>query len=219
MARDWFRSTEWTPEVEAEFDVRLQRARKYKRPQYLRVQGVTLKRAGDVETARELWLRVLDEEDNSESASALEHLADSWTLEDPARAIDYYRTMLAKFPDLKSTSFTAPIKFAELLLDRGGPSDIVEADAALAFPLGIAPLPDMDFRRQVALARLGRIRGDNAAVRSAAQTALELAAKGPIFTYHPNVGLVDTDAKTLQQLRRLVRFPRLAPIPQLTTRG
>lgn len=56
---DWFRRTSWTDDDRTDFSVRLQRARKFNRPQYLRIQAVHLAGAGNHVAALELLDRFL----------------------------------------------------------------------------------------------------------------------------------------------------------------
>ena len=80
MADDWFRSPDWSPIAQAEFEARLSRARPYNRAQYLRIKGLALAEAGEKRGARQLWERVLESTEElatTQQASALEHLGDS----------------------------------------------------------------------------------------------------------------------------------------------
>jgi hypothetical protein len=77
------------------------------RAQYLRIKGLALAEACEMTGARELWLRVLHDTGEFaalEHAGALEHLADSYTKEDPSAAEHYYRRLLVEHPDLNGTT-------------------------------------------------------------------------------------------------------------------
>jgi hypothetical protein len=77
VAGDWFRSREWSPEAQADFEARLARARPYNRAQYMRIKGLALADAGEKRGARQLWERVLESTEEfatAQQASALEHL-------------------------------------------------------------------------------------------------------------------------------------------------
>ena len=60
MDEEWFRSGDWSPEAQEDFEARLKRARSHSRPQYLRIKGLALQQAGEVAGARQMWNRVLD---------------------------------------------------------------------------------------------------------------------------------------------------------------
>ena len=134
VSEEWFRTGDWDDEARADFERRLGRARAYNRAQYLRIKGLALEAAGELMGARELWNRVLlDDGEFAELQGypTLEHLADSYAEEDPALAEQYYRRLLAENSSLNATTATQHIKLAELLLRRGRPEDLDEAEALL----------------------------------------------------------------------------------------
>jgi hypothetical protein len=208
VTEEWFRSPDWDAEAREDFERRLGRARAYNRPQYLRLKGLALAEAGEVEAARELWGRVLESTDDIGGlmqAGALEHLADSYADDDPSLAEHYYRRLLADQPSLNGTSATQHVKLAELLLERGSAADLDEAEELLTRWVDEArsPFPQTHFRRQLAAIRLAQARGDRPGAREAARQALDLAGRGPAFSRHPGVGVVRADEATLERLQRL----------------
>lgn len=210
MADDWFRSPDWSPEGQAEFEKRLARARGYNRAQYLRIKGLALAEAGEKDGARALWERVLESTDElarSQQPSALEHLGDSYAREDPAAAETYYRRILAEHPTLNGTSQTVEVSLAELLIDKRDPASMDEAVALLNawIERGISQFPSVLFRWHLALIRIAQATGEKETVRRAARTALHLADLGPAFPRHKEVGVVRADAKTLRRLRKLAK--------------
>ena len=61
---DWFRRTSWTDSDQQDFEQRLARARLHKRPQYLRIQAVSLVQTGEpdlIQAAQSLIDRFLRE--------------------------------------------------------------------------------------------------------------------------------------------------------------
>ena len=207
---DWFRSPDWSPVAQAEFEKRLARARNYNRAQYLRIKGLHLAKAGEKNGARELWQRVLqstDELARSQQPSALEHLGDSYAREDPATAESYYRRLLTEYPPLNGTSQTVEVSLAELLIDKGDRPSLDEAMVLLNawIEKGIAQFPSMLFRWHLALIRIAQATGEKETVQRAARTALGLADRGPVFPRHKEVGVVRADAKTLRRLRKLAK--------------
>lgn len=209
MATDWFRSPDWSPAAQEDFERRLARARPYNRWQYLRIKGLALHDAGLPDAARTLWLRILDGEgdDGFERPSVLEHLGDLHKDSDPAEAERYYRMLLAEYPTLTRTTGTAEISLAELLIDKGDQASLEEAGRLLDSWLDREPVkfPNVLFRWHLALIRIAQATGDQETVRRCARTALELAARGPLFPRHKDVGVVRTDDLILQRLRRLAR--------------
>jgi hypothetical protein len=210
VTRDWFRSPDWSPEAQRDFEARLRRARGHSRPQYLRIKGLALGGAGEAEGARQLWLRVLDSTEEFaelEYPGALEHLGDSYAAGNPALAEHYYRRLLAEYPSLGGTTATQHIKLAELLLDRGTAGDVDEAADLLDDWAQSArvPFPNAHFRWQLAAIRVAEAKRDPDASRQAARTALSLAGLGPVFPRHKTVGVVHADKATLKRLRKLAR--------------
>jgi hypothetical protein len=210
VAGDWFRSPDWSPDAQADFEARLMRARPYNRAQYLRIKGLALAEAGWAREARRLWERVLESTDElaaSQQASAMEHLGESYEQDDPAIAEDYFRRLLVEYPTLNGTSHTVEISLAELLIDRGGRASIEEALALLNSFLerGTAQLPSVLFRWHLALIRIAQATGDEETLRRAARTALDLAGRAPVFARHQTVGVVHADTATVKRLRELAR--------------
>lgn len=210
MKDDWFRSGDWGDEARSHFEQRLRRARASNRAQYLRIKGLALHEAGEIAGARELWSRVLLDDGDSAKLHGyptLEHLGDSFVEEDPALAEQYYRRLLVDKPSLNGTTATQHIKLAELLLRRGRGEDLDEAESLLATWVEVAhvPFPNAHFRWNLAVIRLAEGKGNRDAAREAARRALDLAGRGPVFSRHKTVGIVETDRVTLKRLQKLAR--------------
>ncbi|MGH3470952.1 MAG: tetratricopeptide repeat protein [Nocardioidaceae bacterium] len=209
MAEEWFRSPEWTPQAQADFEARLARSRPHNRAQYLRIKGLALRDAGEIQGARALWERVIADETEHwpQVSGALEHLGDSHRNEDPALAETYYRRIIADYPTLSGTTACVHLSLAELLLDRGDEASIDEAAKLLEAWIGrfSIPFPNAHFRFNLALIRAAQSLGDRETVTRAARTALGLATRGPVYPRQGDVGVVETDSKTLRRLKRLAR--------------
>lgn len=207
MADEWYRTTDWSPAGQEEFERRLARARDYNRSQYLRIKGVHLREAGIVDGARSLWERLLAASEGTadiERPGALEHLGDSYRDENPARAEAYYRQLLAEFPTLNSTSHTVEIALAELLIKKR------EYDEALDLlnsflERNVSQFPNVMFRWHLALIDIATAYKEKETIQRAARVALELSERGPVFSRHKTVGIVHADAKTMGRLRKLAR--------------
>jgi hypothetical protein len=208
VADDWFRSPDWSTPARSDFEARLARARPYNRAQYMRIKGLALAEAGEKQGARDLWGRVMESIEElaaGQQPSALEHLGDSYAHEDAALAENYYRRLVAEYPTLNGTSHTVEISLAELLIDKGDRANIEEALAFLNSFLerGTSQFPSVLFRWHLALIRVAQATGDDETARRAARTALDLAGRGPVFTRHKTVGVVQADRQTLKRLRKL----------------
>jgi hypothetical protein len=209
VADDWFRSPDWSPDAQADFEARLRRAHAGNPDSVHPHQGNRLRESGQVEAARSLWHRILENDlgHEFEKATTIEHLADSYVGVDPETAEQYYRRLLTEHPTLNGTTATAGISLAELLIDKGDRSSMEEALALLNSFLerGTAQFPNVLFRWHLALIRIAEATGDKETVQRAAGTALDLAGRGPVFPRHKTVGVVDADAHTLKRLRKLAK--------------
>lgn len=187
-------------------------ARPYNRAQYLRIKGLSLHEAGEMDGARALWLRAFDEDRNVEAvttqqASVLEHLGDSYAAEDPLAALDFYERSLEGVRLGRGTTCTQHIKMAELLLRLPTPSNVGRASDLLArWPEEARlPFPNAHFRWNLAVLELAQVTGDKDAAQEAARRALDLAGRGPVFPRHKTVGIVETDRRTMKRLARLAK--------------
>ncbi|SER27501.1 tetratricopeptide repeat protein [Microlunatus flavus] len=195
MAEDWFRSTDWSREGADEFERRLARARPHNRAQYLRIKGLSVAAVGKVDAARELWVRVLDDQGpyaRGQGYAALEHLADSYAVGDPRQAEAFYRRLISENPTMNGTSFMQHVKLAEVLIARGSNDALEEAIELLTqwMETGSPRFPSELFRWNLALIAAAEAAGDEVVAREAAQRALQLAEQGPVFPRHPGVGVV-----------------------------
>lgn len=210
MTDEWFRSPEWTRDAQADFEARLGRSRGGNRAQYMRIKGLALREAGQVDAARELWTRVIESEDEhtSQVPGSLEHLGDSYRHDNPGRAERYYRRLIADYPTLSGTTACVHLSLAEILLDRRDDKSAEEAAELLGSWIDkfSVPFPNAHFRFNLALIRAAKAAGDKETAQQAARTALDLAARDPVYPRHgQEVGVVKADTKTLRQLRRLAR--------------
>jgi hypothetical protein len=210
---DWYRAPTWTGAARDTFEQRLRRARPHKRPQYLRVQAVTLLQSGDShdrQAAIDLLHQLLDQyPENFEVPFAHELLAQAyWADGDLALAEYQLRCCLATSPANRSgTTGLADLALAELLVERGDSARFGEAAALL----DAADLPArlvfhaQVFRYYLIRARLADRVGDPRR-REYAQRALQVAAiTTPQFPRHPDVGLVHTSAAVLAELREITK--------------
>lgn len=206
---DWFRSSDWSPEAQADFETRLKRSRDWNHAQYTRIKGLALREAGLLQAARGLWQRILDQDlgHESEKASTLEHLGDSYRDSDPQRAEQYYRRLLSEHPTLNGTTATVEISLAELEMAKGRRANTDEALRLLNSFLerGTSQFPNVLFRWHLVLIDVAQATKEKSTVQRAARTALDLAGRGPVFPRHKDIGIVHADAKTLRRLRKLAK--------------
>jgi hypothetical protein len=210
----WFRCTRWTPEASREFEVRLARARKSSRAQYVRIQGVTLVEHGAEKDGRVLFHRVLDEwpEDEFQVVGALEHLADSYAKAgELGKSERYYRELLELRPPSSrgsGTSGVASLSLAEVLLRRGGEYRVKEAFLLLADPglQGALFFDVQRFRHASASARACAMLGlkeDSAQWAKSALDIVALSAGREQLPRHPGIGKANPSRSELKALRKL----------------
>ena len=211
MADDWFRSSDWSPEAQEDFERRLARARPFNRSQYLRMKALALMDRGgktEARAARELLVRVIEKYPESlDVVMAHEHLGELDAREGDRRGAEtHYREALRLAPE-RNVYGDAALRLPELLIEDGSEEKREQAtellDAVGESDLAFA---SQRFRYAVARARIARDSADEAEARRYAEQALREAARDtPDFRRHPTVGVVDADRKVLTQMRKLAR--------------
>jgi len=184
----------------------MRRARSHNKPQYLRIKGLALAESGDTPAAVQLWKRVLAEYPSSLDAWPVrEHLGDVARDEGrPDEAQRWYRELLELNPALKATTHMLEVSLAEILIANNNEAERDEAMRLLQSAINRGGLlNDQLFRWHLALIETATQLGDAETQRRAARTALSLVGRGPAFTRHPTVGMVNTDDVTIQRLRDL----------------
>lgn len=201
--QEWYRTPDWDAAAQADFEVRLGRARG-SRPEYLRVKAHTLHRAGRLDDAAQLYDRYLREHPDELPASLVhEYMGDlardRGRLDEAERR---YRFVLTLQPLLMSSGMTA-VSLAEVLLDQGRAEDAADAlaradeDSVTAFHANL-------FRVLTASARIAHTRGDVDAAAADADRALGLIGAPNQYSRHPGVGAVDPDDPAVALLRSML---------------
>lgn len=195
---DWYRTESWDLQAQEHFELKLSRARPWNRPQYLRIKGLALKEAGEVEAARSLFVRsiVASGSDAEESAFTLECLGDTLRSDDPGTAERLYRRSLDINPTLNGTSHQVEVHLAELLIRRGTPEALGEARGLLETweaRFGGARFPFELFMRAVVWARWNDADGHAAKAQQWAQQALEVAQLESPLARVPGLAVTDLD--------------------------
>lgn len=211
MAEEWFRSPDWSPQAQEEFEQRLGRARDFNRSQYLRIKALALVDHGgkaEAKGARELLLRVIEGyPESGDVVLAYEQLAELDLREGQrSSAKAHYRMALRLAPE-RHVYGDAALRLPELLIEDGGDDQRNEARSLLdAITTSDLAFASQRFRYAVARARLARASGNTVEARRYAEDALREAARDtPDFPRHPTVGLVDADRKVLKEMREFAR--------------
>lgn len=203
---DWFRNEEWPPAVEEEFERRVGRASAHSRPQYLRIQGVHLSRAGHEDIACSLWQRVVDDpaaHADRERPYALEHLANTYAKIEPGKAEAYFERSIEEFANQGRELDQSLLPYAEVLVAVGRYSD---ASVALEVWFGKrrgVRLPDELFRAAMVLVDLAEATGDRRGARAGARQALKAAELPAVVAGRAGMDAVNVDGDTRMRLERL----------------
>jgi tetratricopeptide (TPR) repeat protein len=211
---DWYRRTEWSPEVERDFFARLKRSRRHNRAQYLRVQAVHLIDAGGADRFRkalELLERLIREYDAPTELAQAQALRGSALigLGDTQGAIEALRSSFAAQRAFPTVQTMAYLQFGMLAVQHNRPELYREALSALdefaGFELELFPIQEYQAAviRAVALDALGA----HEEARSQANRALDAARKKETpLRYHRQLGLVVVEDRALHE--RVVRLAR-----------
>lgn len=219
MARhDWFRNKTWNDQIAAAFEARLSRSRsRFGKAQALRFQGEDLIRSGDPKTQRigvELVQRVISEYPDiaMQVTMAYETLGDYYSgIKDFSAAVKSYR-MVPQVMDKLGNGATEiwPAKLASAIFFSGRREEYGEAKQMVEqlFRQERQPLFNSSrFQCFLILARLSQALGEAEEAHIHAEKALTLAGvTTPQFPRHPTIGIVQTDEKTLRELRELAQI-------------
>lgn len=207
---DWYRSTDWNEQREADFFRRLSRAR-HQKPQYLVIQAGTLVDTGRPDLA-------------PAAVRLIELFLDAHR--DPLFASTAFRTKARALMRLEQweEAFQA---FEDALAARRAMPNVID-NTWLEYPLTVARrqardryqraldvlnefisptalvFPIQEFQYFAALALITSDRGDRTGAARWARNALAAVGKPAPFPRHPDAGLVEvTDADLQSQLQRL----------------
>jgi len=184
---DWYRSEVWDETTRHAFEARLARSRTpFQRAQYLKIQGATLtatNKPREVEAGRALLARVIADYPDEVMMVANAHsaLADSY-LQDGglSQAVEHLRLCLI-LEKGRHFEHRADLRLAEVLIACNPSEAELDEAAALLDEAGERVFPAAHAREALAL----------------------LADNTPKLTRHPEVGLIRTDAETVNEMERL----------------
>jgi tetratricopeptide (TPR) repeat protein len=204
LMADWYRSTGWSEQIEAEFFRRLKRPRDQK-PQYLVIQASTLlntRRPEAASTALTLIDRFFAEHYQQLFVSdAFQMRADALLLlerwEDGFHAFEDALAARRAFPNVINNAWldyplTVARRRARHRYDRA--LQVLKefvSPTALVFPI-------QEFQYFAALALISADQGDREGAARSAHNALAAAARQAPFVRHPGAGLVDATNSDLK---------------------
>jgi len=208
---DWYRSKVWDNKTRDAFEARLARSRTpFHRAQYLTIQGGALtstNKRREVKAGRALLDRVIAEYPEEVMSVANAHFALALSYERENRlgeASEHLRLCLI-LETGRNFKHRAELHLAEVLL-AGSPSEaeLNEAAALLDIAAERVFFHVEAWRIAVAHARLSAKLKDAPGAAAWAEQALALLADNrPRLPRHPDVGLITTDADTVDEMQKL----------------
>ena len=211
---EWYRCESWTFDAASTFEKKLLRARASSRPQYLKIQGMTLALGAsdpsDREVGRSLLRRVLAEyPDDLHAKHAAESLGSACALDDlltgAESALRLTIEMCASSPiGYSGTTGVPELLLAEVLIQQGDrTAEAIKLLDVVSDRVTETPIRSFKYRFMLAYARAADQTGD-ASAQDLARQALEIAAMtGPVFARHPTFGVPEAAADELSDLRRI----------------
>jgi tetratricopeptide (TPR) repeat protein len=186
---DWFRNSEWNPEVEAHFFAKLKRARD--KAQYLRIQACSLAKT-QPRVALMLLDRYFDTGDNFDRAQAYVDQAEAFSaLGEIDKALASYERALAREKEFPNLLTPAYLEMPLLVATTGRHEKYERAMEILAQNRSRPMFPAERFKWHAASALICEASGDTDAARQYALAAINDAQTDHSgFRYHPTVGLV-----------------------------
>ena len=186
---DWFRRVSWTDSDQQDFEQRLARARSHMRPQYLRIQALSLVQTCEpdlIQAAQSLIDRFLREyADHWQTAFVYELRGQAHeALDEILAALNSYRQR----PNVQSHAW---LRFGWLVVGRKLTRLYAEADGVLDEFGTLMPFPYEQYRYHSIRAVVAAQKGHMSKAKE--QAALALAAAAATHSglrYHPNLGLV-----------------------------
>jgi tetratricopeptide (TPR) repeat protein len=204
MKQDWFRKTSWSEQDQADFFLRLRRAKRKSRPQYLRVQAITLSDTSPSlgEAAITLLDIVLQQyPDSFEIVPALSAkgkcLEHSGNIDD---ALGYYSLAvnhMRQKPNIQTSAWLDLV----WLVAREMKHKYYDEALGLIDEFGREGLrfPIVEFQIEASRAFILSDRGEPEKAADAARTALSAAAELVSgLTRHPSIGLVGEISPIIQ---------------------
>ncbi len=204
---DWYRKKSWSKEDEADFFLRLGRARKDNQSQYLKIQGIELTVTDDPKlwtVAESLLLRVVNDfpSDRFNRSSSLHTLGE---IEEKRRnndkALAWYKQALAFENTHASVKTQADITFSVLAVKTNRSSEYPYIKELLEDRAGSLSFPIEKYKVHSVLAIIAHEDGNPTTAKAHAEQAeAAVAALNSGFANHRDLGLVTQRDRKLDQL-------------------
>lgn len=202
MSKEWFRRTNWTLTDQEEFFTRLGRSRgQFQKAQYLRIQATYLENKYPSVSLELLRLVVSEFPEPSQLAQTYLQMAHCHLrLTELDLAIQCFRKALAQEADLPSVLTQAYLDFPVFVVASNRIDLFPEVDCILGDHASQLTFPADHYKYHMCRAIIADHNGDGVAASQHASAALSAAAQQHSgFRYHPKVGLVKKQDKTIQK--------------------
>lgn len=210
---DWYRRKTWTKTDEEEYFVKLGRARKDSRPQYLRIQAIELIQTGDehlLQVAERLLHRLLtDYPDNRiEKSQAYNLLGEIYKRKsDFEKALDYFKRSIdfeKEFPNVRTDSY---LGFSEVVIKANKTElfDYVESLLTVEINNDSLKFPSQNYIIYSVLSVINAFKGNNELSRHYSGIAEKNATTNSNGLWNPQkkkLGLVNKRINWLDKLMR-----------------
>jgi hypothetical protein len=207
MAKDWYRKNSWTEEDETEFFSKLKKSREHSRPQYLRIQAVTLYETNDTElldAASTLLQKYFDEypDDKMERSIAFKLMGDicykqekySMALENYKGALDYEEI----YPQVKTDAY---LSYSELIIRLNKTEFFEDVEKLLLERAKELDFPKNRYTANAILSIINKQKHDFEKANHYRNIAEEAAnAESSGLVWHKKLGLVNDRNKLLDEL-------------------
>lgn len=205
---DWFRTSEWGPAAQEDFEARLRRAKPSNRAQYLRIKAGSLAASGEIDGALTLLERVLDEHGTDVLQAPMARCQRAELFEAQGHLDDAesdYRQVIAIHRQVGHRYGNPELRLAELLLRRGSRLAYQVALIHLMEELPKMLLTSQRFRGAAAAARMHREFGNREEASALAAQALRIAEEPqPLLPRHPSLDAGwSPDPQTMAELSAL----------------
>lgn len=203
MSEGWYRNTEWTPQIAAEFNAKLARSRGQK-AQYLRIQGSILASSHPA-AALELLHRCIALKDEMTLAAAHQDAAHAHyhtgNIELALQSLEAAIERQEVFPMAKTE---APFDYCMLVVLHGR-EERYDRVLALIARIGSGPFPLTEFKAQAANAIILWERGQHEEAKAAARLAIEAqSVEQGWIPGHPDVGVVPEENPLSSRLAQII---------------
>lgn len=204
---DWYRKTSWNENDEKDFFEKLKRARNYSRPQYLRIQAITListENQNLLKVAENLLVKILEDypEEKFEKSLTFNSLGNIYKQRNELeKAREFYRKSLnfeKEYPNVKTDSY---LQFAELTIKLQKLSEYDYVRSLLEPEISESLFPIEKYKGFTILSIINSQNGNLEKAKKYENLANENAnAKTTNLRYHKYLGIVKERDSWLEKL-------------------